>query len=197
MAARRHIKPSSAVSDALGGSEPPALRIRFIRRADGTAALSCERRDGSIAWQRQASRHADFFALHDLTHYAVETTLGLQQAFYGLLAAGWDFADFGKLWPRGPLPTDGLVAEVLVGLCDQERASGLEWSAADVNESGKTYCATSGTGALWPLLTDAQLAAIRVAMRDLFARWHAVPVDGTLELEYPSSVLPCVPPART
>ena len=35
--------------------------------------------------------------LHDLIHYVVETTLGYREAFFGLLAAGWDIQDFGAI----------------------------------------------------------------------------------------------------
>ena len=35
-----------------------------------------------------------FFALHDLTHYAVETVLGFREGFYGLVAAGGELYRF-------------------------------------------------------------------------------------------------------
>ena len=38
--------------------------------------LRCVRADGSATWQKQTDRHAAYFALHDLTHFAVETELG-------------------------------------------------------------------------------------------------------------------------
>ena len=31
------------------------------------------------------------------------------RGFYGLVALGWDLSDFGKPWPRGPLPDETLV----------------------------------------------------------------------------------------
>jgi hypothetical protein len=39
--------------------------------------LQCARNDGSVTWQ---SKHAAHFALHDLTHYAIETALGFTEA---------------------------------------------------------------------------------------------------------------------
>lgn len=67
----------------------PALRISIKKKPDGSAALSLRRADGSVTWQRQEGIQGRCFPLHDLTHYAVETVLGLDQAFFGLVASGW------------------------------------------------------------------------------------------------------------
>lgn len=98
------------------------LTVSLKKQSDGRTAFTLERADGSRAWQRQ-ERHAAFFAAHDLTHYAVESLLGLKHAFYGLVAAGWDLGDFLPPYPRGPLNAEALWAETLVGLLDAERAS--------------------------------------------------------------------------
>ena len=71
------------------------LRIQITKRPDGNGVLRCVRADGSVTWQKQ-ERHAAFFALHDLTHFAVESTLGFRRGFYGLLAEGWDVEDTTK-----------------------------------------------------------------------------------------------------
>ena len=82
------------------------LTIRIKKQSDGSAALSCTRPDGSVTWQRQEGTHGRFFPLHDLTHYAVETVLGYQNGFYGMVARGWNMTDFGAPWPRGRIPAD-------------------------------------------------------------------------------------------
>ena len=76
------------------------LAFLLKKQADGRSALTLERADGTRTWQRQ-DRHAAFFAAHDLTHLAVETTLGLREAFLGRVAQGWDFDDFLPPYPRG------------------------------------------------------------------------------------------------
>jgi hypothetical protein len=53
-----------------------ALRIEIVKRVDGGGVLRCTRADGSVVWQKQ-SRHAAHFALHDLTHFSVETASGI------------------------------------------------------------------------------------------------------------------------
>lgn len=64
------------------------LIIRIKKKSDGSAALSCQRANGSVTWQRQDGARGAFFPLHNLTHYAVETVLGYQRGFWGLLAEG-------------------------------------------------------------------------------------------------------------
>ena len=72
------------------------LKIKFTKRRDGSVISRFERADGTATWQRKDGPQARFFAVHDLEHYAVETTLGYQRGFYGLVAEGWDLADFGS-----------------------------------------------------------------------------------------------------
>lgn len=165
------------------------LTIRLTRHPDGGATLTCVRADGSRTWQRQRGANAAFFPRHDLTHYAVETVLGYRRGFYGLVAEGWNLGDFGSPWPRGPLPPDMDPAELLVGLLDAERASpgadGAGWTAAYLTGQAAASVATAGIDAPPPVIDDAQLAAIRARMQELFARWDAVPDGGVLELAFP------------
>ena len=99
------------------------MMIRIKKGKDGGGALSCEREDGSIVYQRQSAKHAGFFVRHDLTHYAVETVLEHRKGFYGLIAAGWTFEDFGEKWDKKKWPADAEPSELIVGLFDAERAS--------------------------------------------------------------------------
>ncbi len=159
------------------------MLIRIKKKSDGSATLSCVRDDGSVTWQRQEGAQGRFFPLHDLTHYAVETVLGHPRGFYGLVAAGWNLTDFGKPWPRGPLPVDALASELLVGFLDRERGAGAEWSATDFNAAAATHYAQRGvSGAV--VVTDGELSSIRVRMRELFALWRALPPGETLELPF-------------
>jgi hypothetical protein len=163
------------------------LTIRIKKKADGTAALSCVRADGSTTWQRQEGTSGRFFPLHDLTHYAVESTLGHHRGFFGLVAGGWDLTDFGRPWPKGPLPPDLDPSELIVGFLDLERATGHRWTAADLNEK---LTIALGANAKRSLVTDAQLAAVRATMAELFDRWQAVAPGDALELQFPASEAP-------
>ena len=160
--------------------------IHIKKKTDGSAALSCRRADGSVTWQRQDGQQGRFFPLHDLTHYAVETVLHHSRGFYGLVADGWDLTDFGKPWPRGPLPVEALASELLVGFLDRERGAGVQWSADDFNTSATTHYAERGvSGAPPPRVTDDDLNKVRDRRRELFARWAALPAGEALALPFP------------
>lgn len=164
------------------------LRIRIKKLSDGNAALTCVRADGSTTWQRQMGLSGGFFPLHDLTHYAVETVLGVNGAFFGLVASGWEINDFAPPWPRGPLPSIALDIELIVGFLDSERASGVTWSAADLRDKGEIYYAlhkrTVPPDAYSMTITDSALEAVRAKRGALFATWRDVAVGETLELEF-------------
>ncbi|MHC5001916.1 MAG: hypothetical protein ACYTJ0_02225 [Planctomycetota bacterium] len=161
----------------------PDLVIRLQKKRDGSAALACERPDGTVTWQRHRGATSRFFALHDLTHYAVETALGCRRGFFGLLAEGWGAQDFGPPWPRGPLPPEAARVELLVGLLDMERAGGIPWTTPEFNAHANEYCATKGVQGNVDL-SEQQLDRIRTARDELFARWGEVDPGEHLELHF-------------
>lgn len=160
------------------------LTVRIKKNSDGSAALSCARADGSVTWQRQLGAQGMFFPRHDLTHFAVETVLGYEHAFFGMVADGWDISDFGPPWPRGRLPEDMDPAELIVGFLDAERASGTHWSAADFNDKARIYYHDHSLRPAPPTLSDDDLLQIRARRADLFAQWDATAPGGTLELTF-------------
>src|SRR3954471_4185629 len=147
--------------------------IRIKKGKDARTALSCTRADGTTTWQRQNGQNAAFFPKHDLTHYAVETSLALRDSFYGLVAQGWDFSDFGHPWPRGNLPAEAAIAEQIVGVFDLERRTGERATAEELNAKLSEYCAENG---LEPQrrFTEDDLDRVRQKRAELFAEWEAV-----------------------
>jgi len=168
----------------------PDLTIRIKRHPDGTASLTCTRADGSTTWQRQRGGYALVFPSHDLTHFAVETTLGYAHGFYGLLADGWDITDFTAPWPRGPVPHDALEVELIVGFFESERRDSGAWAAEELYAHAQRY--VDAQRALHPgraiaeppRLTDAQVALVRDARDELLQRWGEVPPGESLELPF-------------
>ncbi|WP_310571881.1 hypothetical protein [Gemmatimonas sp.] len=166
-----------------------ALHIHLKRHADGSASLTCTRRDGSVTWQRLHGPTALVMPIHDLTHFAVETALGFRQGFYGLLAEGWEITDFAKPWPRGPIPDEALVVELLVGLFDAEWRQGEAMTAEAFAVQAAQYVASrEAVGKTIPAgrwqLTDSELGRVRAKRDELLARWAAVPAGGDLDLEF-------------
>jgi hypothetical protein len=169
-------------------TETPPIVIRIKKGADGRTSLSCTRADGSTTWQRQEGAQASFFPRHDLTHYAVETVLGQRRGFFGLIAAGWELSDFGTPWPRGKLPKDANLTEIIVGFFDRERASGQMGSAEEINEHLATFCAETELPRP-EILTEEDLSRVRQRRGELFAEWEAVDPGGALELRFDPAAL--------
>jgi len=147
------------------------LQIDIARRPDGSTALRCTRADGSVTWQKQTTQAA-FFVLHDLTHYAVETTLGCRRGFFGLIAEGWDAEDTTGKGARGKLPMEAVEVEQLVGLFDSERGSGTLWTADEFNAFAPRR------------LTQEQILHVRALRARLFEQWFALQPGEKLELQF-------------
>ena len=167
----------------------PDLLIRFKRHPDESASITCTRRDGTVTWQRQRGQMALVFPPHDLTHFSVESTLGYRRGFFGLLADGWEIADFAKPWPRGPIPAQALEVEVLVGCLDAERRNGLRWSVEEFNQHAVTFVAASAAMKHQSPIIPRQLTADELtntrATRDaLFARWFALRTGEEMALAF-------------
>lgn len=160
----------------------PRLELEFCKRTDGSVTFRLVRADGSATWQRHQGPTAQFFPLHDLTHFAVETTLRHARGFYGLVAEGWEISDFGSPWPRGRLPDDLDPSEDIVGFLDLERASGHQQSAAEYNAQLERQLAGRRTS--FAPLTEAQLTAIRERVRELHERWLALAPGDTMRLAF-------------
>ncbi len=157
-----------------------ALKIQITKRTDGGGVLRCTRADGSVTWQKQTARQAAHFALHDLTHFAVESTLGLSGGFYGLIASGWEIEDTTGKGSRGKLPPEAGVAEIIVGLLDMERAGGVMYTAEEFN-----LCHPNREHSPRPLEQD-DLARVRKLRSELFTKWFAVEPGTAIELEFPA-----------
>src|ERR1700682_5711943 len=135
------------------------MRIEISKRGNGGGVLRCVRGDGSVTWQKQGGRNAGFFALHDLTHFAVEAVLGFRRGFFGLIAVGWDLEDMSGKGARGALPEEAVEVERIVGLFDTERGSGVLMTAGEFGEFGPRR------------LTEEEIARVRARRGELFEQW--------------------------
>jgi hypothetical protein len=123
--------------------------------------------------------------LHDLTHYAVETELGFDRGFYGLIADGWEIEETTGNDARGPLPDDEAIeVEYIVGSLDAERAGDSVCTAEEFNQLASAFAKTRERREPRPL-TDPELTRVRSRIDELFTRWRALPPSATLELAFP------------
>jgi hypothetical protein len=161
------------------------MLIQLKKGRDGPATLACVRADGSRTWGKEHP----FFPVHDLTHCAVESVLDFDQAFFGLIATGWDIDDFAKPRASRTMPFQAIVAEHVVGVFDREPALPAPLSVAEFNETVFASLPAVQRDAFQPL-TNAQVSRVREVRSMLEARWHALPVGATLVVEFPASRLP-------
>jgi hypothetical protein len=157
--------------------------IRIKKNTDGRTSLACTRADGTTTWQSLTGATARFFPRHDLTHYAVETVLSGLTGFYALVAAGWDLADFGSPWPRGRIPVDARLAEMIVGSLDLERRTGVFARADDINLQLVGFCSEHHSPRPYEI-TESELDRIRHKRAELFSQWEAVKPGDALELPF-------------
>ena len=160
----------------------PTLTIRLKKTPDAPPVLTGVRADGSATWQHS---HVAF-PVHDLVHYCVESTLGFRDAFFGLVAQGWQFEDFGNGWPKGPLPAEAVSAEAIVGEVWRAFLSREPLTAAELNERVAAHRAERGLPAV-RAVTDAELTTIHERLGQLAMQWRALKPGGTMELSFPGN----------
>lgn len=153
------------------------MQIRFKKGSGGPDTLHCTRDDGTQTWATIPER---FGPMHDLGHYAVETTLGLNEGFYGLLAQGYDLSSFVEEDPRTWLEEEGLLAETLV-MALQYEIAGV--AAPEAYMEG-VASACRGLNISAPELTGDQVERMRVRLRELWARWEALAPGESLTLTF-------------
>jgi hypothetical protein len=157
------------------------MLIQLKKGRDGPATLACVRADGSRTWGKEHP----FFPVHDLTHCAVESVLGFDQAFFGLIATGWDVDDFAKPGASRRMPFQAIIAEHVVGVLDRERALTVPLSVAEFNKTVVASLPPAQRDAFTPL-SEAQLSQVRELRQTIEARWHALPAGATLVVEFPA-----------
>jgi hypothetical protein len=156
------------------------MLIQIKRGRDGASTLACLRDDGSRTWARLHR----FFPEHDLTHCAVESVLGFDQAFFGLVDSGWQLDDFTLPALRSRLPDEAILAETIVGLLDVERGTGHVMSGDEFNAAlGDSLRAQRARSER--RITNDELDAIRRLRGQLMAQWGTIAPGDTLEVRFP------------
>ncbi|BDC49416.1 hypothetical protein F183_A17320 [Bryobacterales bacterium F-183] len=137
------------------------MQIELTKRADGGGTLRCIRVDRSITW-RSAPR-----PLYDLTRFAVESSLGLMDGYWGAVASGVALGDADAAEPEG----EALLSLRLAQKFDVELAGVIAWRAAELE--------------LGIEITEAMLDEIRTLRDRLFREWFAVLPGEPMLLRWP------------
>jgi hypothetical protein len=159
------------------------MLIRITKGRDGPNILTCVRENGSSTW----AKVQDYFPVHDMTHFVVETTLGIPNAFYSRVRDGWDLSEFTVKGNAAKLPPQANLVEALVGRLQRELMPGTEFTAESYNE--EVDAVLEGIGhAERRHVTDAELGEMRARLRELMSQWKALEPGGSIELSFPAAV---------
>lgn len=157
------------------------LTLHF-KRGTPFSTLTVKRADGTSTWTRLYPG----LEVHDLAHHAVEETLKLEDAFYGILALGYDIDGFEApkevrhpdLQPNNLKP-EALQTEHLVNLLLTELQS-----STPIEDFLEQFSAILEQSGLPPMerLTTKSLGAIRNRLTHLCTCWRATKTGEILEL---------------
>lgn len=138
--------------------------------------LTCIRDEGSVTWTHL---HRGFVQ-HDFAHYVAETTLGFENAFFGLVAKGYDIPDFSEPKAERPfeIPEEAMDTEPIVALLQADLLEDLGYSG----ESDGIF--RDHTASLPVGITDEQLEVMRQELRALLRQWHDLQPGESMTLQF-------------
>jgi hypothetical protein len=157
------------------------MLVRFTKATvtAKTDLIACERPDGTTtatAMPKQA------ILPHDAFHFVVERTLGWTDAFFGQVAAGASLADTtARFHPvkKSPAPPPRVrQIEALIACLETEQWGGASEPAAFL---AKLAAACRRARTTPPPLAPADLARVRLALREFGAAWRPLAPGKSLE----------------
>ena len=151
----------------------------IFKKGNSKNTITCRRDDGTSTWMEAEP----FMIIHDLTHYAVETSLRFDGGFYGLVEDGFDITDFQNKQKFKPkeMPPQAAYAEILVNLFLTERSDRkiLEDFDSVLSENIRLH-------QLAPLTVEkSTLDEIRSRSGELMRRWRELPPGEVLKFCFP------------
>jgi len=153
------------------------MEIKLTKNPSGDHILSCKRNDGTITWKHVSS----FFISHDICHYAVETVVPFNNAFFGMVAAGTDIENFDlpKNQRNFQLSEEAIIAEHLVNLLTIEISQGKMENLLEVFSG--IYEEHVGKK-LYQVITEVKLEEIRHKLSGLVQEWKLMEETKTMTL---------------
>lgn len=154
------------------------MLISITKNIGKPHVIRYKRDNGSDTWMTTD----EFFVRHDLSHYAIEKTLGYHTAFMGMLNNGMDIRDFEDRAKRLqiPLTAEAVYSENMANLFLMEIAQG---ELEDFNRVVADAFVNMGTPFPPVQLSPDQLTAIRHLLGQLLKTWNDLPDGQTMTLD--------------
>ncbi len=155
------------------------MTLSFTKFPDKPPVFEVTRDDGSTCWQSSTP----FFVLHDLSHYALEKTLGYRTAFLGMVNNGMTLDAFEDRESRSRIQVteEAWYAECMANLFLTELSQG---PFTDFN----AVCAATFTAMNQPypppVLSETTLQRIRDLLSGLRTQWEALAPKSSLTLTF-------------
>lgn len=157
------------------------MKLQITKNSSKKHIVSYRRDDGSETWM-----HADdFFVHHDLSHYAIEKTLGYKTAFMGMLNNGMEINDFENREKRKQIAIteEAVYAENMANLFLMETAQG---NFEDFNKILQDSFRSMDTNLSAPVLTEREIFSVRKYLNQLITEWKELPAGERICLDYES-----------
>lgn len=155
------------------------MEMWITKNTDKPHIILYKRNDGSKTWM-----NADgFFVLHDLSHYALEKTLGYSSAFMGMLNGGISIQDFEDREKRKTIivSKEAAYAENMANLFLVENTQG---NFEDFNQISQQAFNTSWKNFPLPHLSEGEINEVRASLKQLIKQWKELPAGETMILTF-------------
>lgn len=155
------------------------MELQITKNTSKPHIILYKRNNGTETWM-QAD---DFFVRHDLSHYAIEKTLGYSTAFMGMLNNGMDIRDFENRDKRKKLTVskEAWWAENMANLFLIEIAQGR---FEDFNEVSASAFANMDLGIEPAHLSADAIDATRNYLEELLSSWKNLSDGQTMFLTF-------------
>jgi hypothetical protein len=170
------------------------MRLQLKRLDDRRYETTITRSDG-VTYHVKGVGHMGVIP-HDLAHFVVERSLGIDQGFWGSVAAGALFDSLthvgGRRRPHAEQRSKDVLkanrkvlieTEILVGLFDQAFRDGLGRDSPELRDRLRRYTWTP-PGHQPRQFTEAQIAAVCAEWDRVHELWHGLEIGGTLDLDW-------------
>ncbi|MFZ9213620.1 MAG: hypothetical protein ACO21S_00455 [Sediminibacterium sp.] len=155
------------------------MKIQIKKRSNSKHVISYLR-DGLETYWIEAD---NFLVLHDLCHFAIETTLGYKKSFWGLIASGINPNVFENKEKRDALElsNEAWYSEHLTNLLLIEFTQGL---FDNINEMLEQSLMQQNPSISVIKISSTELTAIRSLFYKLIDNWNSVKDGNYLSLDF-------------